>query len=391
MRGAGPLNVLLLSPNFPPNFQRFASALREAGATVLGIGDAPPEALDPGLRADLTEYYHLPNMADYEALYRAAAYLMSRHGCIDRLDSHSEHWLGLEARLRLDFNVFGQRPSDLEFNRRKSGMKEIYRQAGVPVMPGEPVASAGQIREFVRRHGFPVIFKPEVGVGAARVFRVDDEAQLAGVLDYPPQDYVIEKFFVGELISFDGLTDRDGGIVFCASHRVSSGIMEILTQHRPVHYYYTRDIPLVIEDLGRRTVNAFRIRERFFHAEFLVGPDGDCCALEINVRPPGGYSLDMMDWACDIDLYRVWARSVVCGESHFDYERKYHVAHVGRRAGASYRYGHEAVLAELAPLLVAHLPFPKVFSAAMGDYVYFLRHGDLKTLLEAVAFVERPA
>ncbi|MCX5796688.1 MAG: carboxylate--amine ligase [Elusimicrobia bacterium] len=385
------MNVLLLSPNFPQNFQAFTFALREAGANVLGIGDAPDHELGPELRSALAEYTHVPNMADYESLYRAVAYLIYRQGRIDRIDSHAEHWLGLEAQLRQDFGIPGQKPADLDFNRRKSGMKEIFRQAGVPVAPGEKVTSAEQIRAFVARHGFPVIFKPDVGVGAQSVFRVDSDEQLAGVLVYPPKDFFIECFVSGDLVSFDGLTDSEGGVVFCASHRVNTGIMEIVTNLQPTHYYYRRFIPPEIEDLGRKAVCAFRIRERFFHTEFLIGRDGQAVALEINVRPPGGHSIDMMNWACDIDLYRLWARSVVCGESHFDYERKYNVAHVGRRERTRYRHAHEEVLRELAPLLVSHSPYPKVFSVAMGDYVYFMRHPDLDKLLAGIAYIEEQA
>ena len=384
------MNVLLISPHFPPNFQRFALRLKEAGATVLGVGDAPPGDLgDAG--PVLADYYHLPNMSEYEGLLRAAGWLTHRHGKLERVDSHSEHWLEMEARLRQDFNIFGQSPADLAFNRRKSGMKEIFRQAGVPAPRGESVESAGQIRAFIARQGFPVIFKPDVGVGAERVFRVDREEQLSGVLDYPPRRYYMEAFVEGTLVSFDGLTDRDGGIVFCASHRVSSGIMEIVTEQRPVHYYYTRDIPPEIEELGRKAVAAFRIRERFFHLEFLVDRQGMAWALEINVRPPGGYSLDMMNWACDIDLYRLWARSLVCGESHFDYERKYNVAHAARRERFRYRYDHDALLRELGTMVVAHLALPRIFRVAMGDYVYFLRHPDLAALRQAVALVEAQA
>ena len=385
------MNVLLLSPHFPLNFQQFSAALKEAGARVLGVGDVPYGYLGQELRDSLSDYFHVDNMAHYESLLRAAAFLIHKHGRLDRIDSHNEYWLGLEARLREDFNVFGQKPADLEFNRRKSGMKEIFRQAGVPTAPGEPVTSAEQVRDFVRRNGFPVIFKPDVGLGAERVFRVDSEEQLAGVLAYPPKDYIVESFCSGTLTSFDGLTDLEGGIVFCASHAVSSGIMEILTEARPVHYTYTREIPPRIEELGRRAVRAFRIRERFFHVEFMAGPDGECAALEVNVRPPGGYSLDMMNWSCDIDLYRAWARGLVCGESHFDYERKYCVAHVARRERFRYRHTHESILRELSSMLVTHVQFPKIFSAAMGDTVYFLRHPDPGPLQEAIAYVEELA
>ena len=170
-------------------------------------------------------------MADYEALYRAVAYLIYRHGRIDRIDSHTEHWLGLEARLRQDFGILGQKPADLDFNRRKSGMKEIFRQAGVPVAPGEKVTSAEQIRAFVARHGFPVVL--QAGRGRGRPERLP-RGQRGAARRGPrlsAEGFLHRDVLPGTLVSFDGLTDREGGIVFCASHRVSSGIMEIVTEH----------------------------------------------------------------------------------------------------------------------------------------------------------------
>ena len=35
------MNVVLLSPNFPPSYYQFAVALRRAGANAFGIGDVP--------------------------------------------------------------------------------------------------------------------------------------------------------------------------------------------------------------------------------------------------------------------------------------------------------------------------------------------------------------
>ena len=36
-------------------------------------------------------------------------------------------------------------------------------------------------------------------------------------------------------------------------------------------------------------------------------------------------------------------------------------------------------------------PIPKVFSVAMGDYAYFLRHPDLDALQAAIAYIEEQA
>lgn len=56
------MNVVFLSPHFPPNFYNFCVRLREAGANVLGLADAPYESLRPELKSALTEYYRVSDM-----------------------------------------------------------------------------------------------------------------------------------------------------------------------------------------------------------------------------------------------------------------------------------------------------------------------------------------
>ena len=49
------MNVVFLSPHFPPNWFRFVVGLRNAGATTLGIADQPWETLRPELREALDD------------------------------------------------------------------------------------------------------------------------------------------------------------------------------------------------------------------------------------------------------------------------------------------------------------------------------------------------
>src|SRR3974390_1337883 len=84
------MNVVFLSPHFPPTWYQFVVALRRAGATVLGIGDAPAEELRPELREALTEYYPGADLADYAALAGAVGGFTHRYGKVDRIDSLNE-------------------------------------------------------------------------------------------------------------------------------------------------------------------------------------------------------------------------------------------------------------------------------------------------------------
>lgn len=385
------MNVVYISPNFPPNYYNFCRALQQAGVTVLGIGDAASEELRPELHEALTHYYRVPVMTDYDAMLRACGFFTHRYGKIDRIESHAEFWLGIDAKLRQDFNVFGQKPAELASNRHKTGMKRRFIDAGIPCADGILADSAKSVRRFVERCGYPIIFKPDQGVGAAGVFKVSDDNQLAAVLQNLPAGYLVEQALEGDLLSFDGLTDRDGRIIFRTAHQFSGGIMETVNERRHLHYFSLREIPPRLEELGSKTVAAFAVRERFFHIEFFRRDAATFHALEINVRPPGGFSVDMMNYACDIDLYRWWANLVAGAEQDCTFTRKYHTAHASRRNGRHYRYSHEDILAALGALVVVHLPVPAAFSGAMGDEAYLLRASDLGEILHAIQLVEETA
>ena len=94
------MNVVFLSPNFPPSYYLFCVNLRCLGANVLGIGEEPHEQLRPELKTALTDYYRVDRLDDYEQALRAVGYFTHRFGRIDRIASHNEHWLELEAYLR---------------------------------------------------------------------------------------------------------------------------------------------------------------------------------------------------------------------------------------------------------------------------------------------------
>jgi hypothetical protein len=120
-------------------------------------------------------------------------------------------------------------------------------------------------------------------------------------------------------------------------------------------------------------LNAFNVRERFFHFEFFRDPDGEIIALEVNMRPPGGMTTDMFNYANDIDIYKEWAHVVVHNRFTADYTRKYHCAYIGRKFNRSYARSHDEVVAQLGKALVHHENISGVFSAALGDYGYLIR------------------
>jgi hypothetical protein len=384
------MNFVFLSPHFPPQYFHFVSALRERGVNVLGIGDSPYDALRQELRESLREYFFTPSLNDYEALLRATGYLTWRHGRIHLIESLNESWLEREARLRQDFNVPGLTVGDIERLRAKSGMASMFREAGVPHPELELVQSAAQVKAFAQRVGYPLVIKPDVGVGAAHTFKVSSDAEVDKALSPLPTAYVAQAFVQGTIVTYDGLVDHDGRILFTLSHQYSDGVMEVVTEKRDISFWSLKEIAPGLDEVGRKTVAALGLRGRWFHLEFFRLADGSFMALEVNLRPPGGFMTDMMNYACDIDVYRLWAR-VVTGDpvKDFRYTPKYHVCHVARRAGRPYRHSHEEVLRKLGPTLLQYqAPLPSVYQAAMGTDMYLTRHEDLDLMHQDVRFIQ---
>lgn len=379
------MNLVFVSPHFPPNFYNFVVAARSLGINVLGIGDAPYYELRPELRSALVEYYKVADLASYDQQLRACGHFVHRYGKLDRIESHNEHWLESDARLREDFNVYGLRPSDIDGLKRKSRMKRTYLRAGGDAARGKLVHTLKMARDFVAEVGYPVIAKPDIGVGAAATFKINSDEELERFFELkPPVAYFMEEFVRGELFSFDGLANREGEAVFYTAHHFNRGIMEVVNEQLDMFYYSLREIPEDLRAAGLLALRAFDVRERFFHIEFFRTPER-LLLLEINLRPPGGLTMDMFNYANDIDLYRGWAELLLTGEFSYTYTRPYHCAYVGRKWHRPYRLDFDAVLREYRHLIVHHEPISPIFSAAIGQYGYLLRSPDLDELQQAIA------
>ncbi|HWQ83503.1 MAG TPA: ATP-grasp domain-containing protein [Anaerolineales bacterium] len=384
------MNLVYLSPHFPPNYVQFSQQLSYLGVNVLGLADEPYDQLPHNLKSSLAVYYRVNDMHNYDELVRALGYFTHQYGKVDRIDSLNEYWLETEACLRLDFNIPGLQGEDLARAKRKSRMKEVFRKAGVAVARGKVVQTFEEAKRLVRQTGYPLIAKPDIGVGAAKTYKIHNLTELEGFfISKPAVDYILEEFIAGKIVTFDGLTDREGNPVYVNSLVYDKGILEAVNQDEHMYYYTQRDIPADLEDAGLRVLRAFNVCERFFHFEFFRRPDnGEIVALEVNLRPPGGMTTDMWNYASDIDIYREWAHIIVHNRFTADYTRKFHVAFVGRKYRYAYATPHADLVAELGPALVHHEPIEGIFSAALGDYGYLVRSPELSEVLDMAKFIQ---
>jgi biotin carboxylase len=255
----------------------------------------------------------------------------------------------------------------------------------VPVARGQVARHPDQVRTFIAEVGLPVVAKPDIGVGANRTYKITTPTELEEFLAGPFHDYFVEEFVYGTIQTFDGLADRQGEPVFFTSMQYSRGVMEVVNEDDDIYYFTQRDVPADLEEAGRNILKIFGVRERFFHFEFFRKPTGELVALEVNMRPPGGLSLDMFNYASDIDLYAEWALMLRDGRISRAYSRPYHICYVGRKWYHHYQLSHAEVLERYGTRIIHHQPMAQVFHRAMGSYGYLLRTTELD---EAVGIAE---
>ena len=384
------MNFVFLSPAFPPNYYLFCAALKKEGVSVLGIGDSPFGELRPELRDALAWYYQAGDMRDPASLSAAMRFFTGRFGKIDRIDSHNEYWLEAEAGLRTEFGIPGIQAADVSEIRRKSLMKKVFALAGIPYARGAVVSGAGNAHALASELNFPVVVKPDDGMGAELTYRLNSHADVDRFFAAKPDRvFIMEEFIDGGIVTFDGLAGPGGEIIFCTSHVYGERVMEAVLADGHISYYSLREIPRDLEDAGRKLVRGFAVKERFFHFEFFRRPDGTLCALEVNIRPPGGMTMDMFNFACDIDMYAVWAGLMARGEVRLDYARKYHCGYAGRKDRLNYAHSHEDILARLGGMIMHHEGLPPVLARAMGDKGYLIRAREAADMECAVSFIQQ--
>ena len=375
-------NVIFISPNFPTNYWQFCRELKRNGLNVLGIGDQPYDELRPELKDSLNEYYKVSSLENYDEVYRAVAFFIFKYGRIDWLESNNEYWLERDAQLRTDFHITsGFQVEDMPRIKYKSRMKEFYKQAGLAVARYHLVDNYENCLAFIKEVGYPVVVKPDNGVGASHTYKLSSDEELRQWFEKDCEagvSYIMEEFVHAEVNSYDAIIDSNGEPMFETGNVTPMSIMDIVNEMDNSIYYIVKDLPEDTRKAGRATVKSFGVKSRFVHFEFFrltqdqegLGKKGDIMALEVNMRPCGGFSSDMMNYANSTDVYKIWADMIAFDRSTMPEGEHAFCAFAGRRDGKNFVMDHDAIMAKYGAQMKMVDRIPDALSGAMGNQMY---------------------
>ncbi len=387
------MNFIFISPAFPKNYYNFCDRLKKNKVNILGIGDTPYNELDQKVKNSLNEYYKVNSLENYDEVYRAVAFFAFKYGKIDFLESNNEYWLRQDAKLRTDFNITGAKIDDVISFTSKSNMKEFYTKAGVPVARYKFCTSIDEDLKFINTVGYPVVVKPNVGVGAQATYKIQSEDDLRNFYNKGFQvPYIMEEFIDGNIVSFDGICDANSNVVFCDNEIFPPSIMDIVNENLDLSYYVNKEVPNDIYIVGQKVLKAFNIKSRYFHLEFFrlkhdkhgLGKAGDIVALEVNMRPPGGFTPDMINFAQSVDTYQIYA-DIICYNEIRNVNLnhpKYYCIYAARRDRYSYKHSTNEIINLYKNCICMHERMSDVLSAAMGNEFFIAKFSNFDDMMK---------
>lgn len=382
------MNVLFISPHFPRHFYQFCERLKSRGVAVLGIGDCPWENLGTLCQNALSDYRAVHSLKDYDAVYRTVAYYINQYGRIDFVNSQNEYWLELEAQLRTDFNIStGPKIDDMPELNQKSRMKAKYKKAGIPTARWILPNSFDDAKNFAAQIGYPVIVKPNKGVGATSTYKIhnDDELNAFWTKRDDKIEFIEEECVPGHVETFDGITDSQGHILFAASQCLPVSLMDAVNEDKDV-VSFCQAPPEDLQKAGEATLKQYHAQNLFFHFEFFrldkdkhdLGKKGDIVGLEVNMRAPGGRIPDKMNFAYDTDVYTIWADSLIYDKCFMNSTFKHYITHIGCKNSIRYALTTDEIRQRWHDHIIEEMDVDPALADEMGNHAYLVRADSLE-------------
>lgn len=390
------MNVIFVEPSFPRNQREFVRALHAAGARVIGIGERPVEYLDDEVKSWLHDYVQVRSVVHEPSMLEAVK-LIQGQLWVDRIEATVEAHIMPVAAVREARRIPGTTVKTAYLCRDKPAMKDALRAAGIPCAQSTRAESPADARDFAATVGYPLIIKPPAGAGASGTYKVNDDAELEGVINESGlrdgQAVAIEEFIEGhegyiDTLSIDGdvrhefITHYYPNVLEAMRERWISP--QMITTNRIEAPGYVE-----VREMTRKVIKALDIGTSATHMEWFYGPKG-LKFSEIGCRPPGVGQWDVYNAANEFDLYYEWACALVKGNTSSEPSRRFAAGMIALRPD---RDGHirgysgvDEISAKYDDCIVrAHLPdagtpTQPVEAGYMANAWLRVRHPDYDTL-----------
>jgi biotin carboxylase len=391
------MNVLMISPGYPPEMEYFARGLSRVGAKVYGIGDSAQASLPAMAKEALSGYLQIHDLWQEDQTVEAVRQ-WSKAIRIDRVECLWEPGMILAAKIREGLGLPGMTVAQTVPFRDKETMKQVLDKAGIRTPKHHRARTAAEVWAAAKDIGYPIIIKPIAGAGSADTFRCDDDAELDRALKVTQhvEECSIEEFIEAEEFTFDTVC-ADGEILYyniswyrprpLIARQNEWVTSQTIALRDPDQAYLAGGVKM-----GRAVIQALGFKNGFTHMEWFRKQDGEAVFGEIACRAAGARTTEIMNYACDVDVWTGWAEAVCHGRWTQPIERRYNACILFKRAKGQGRiqrvtgldrwmaeYGEHVVSVELLPIGAPRRNWKQTL---ISDGWVIFRHPDIGATIE---------
>lgn len=239
---------------------------------------------------------------------------------VDRVVGMDEFDVLTAAMTREHLDLPGMSRSHALRFRDKLTMRGVAQSAGIPCPEFIGAFNAERISRFLSEVSAPWIVKPRHEVSAFGIRKCDTAGAVWDVLtdldgrnnwrDHPSQ-FLIERFIEGRVFHVDSVV-AEGKVAACGVSQYGTTPFNV-SHHGGVFTSsivpYRSELRKELELLNRALLMAFKYEQGVSHAEFLHSEaDGNFYLLEVACRVGGAYIANVLEHACNFNLWREWAK-----------------------------------------------------------------------------------
>lgn len=319
-------HVVFIAPRFLENTNRYVKAFAELDITLSLISGDPATSITPSVRRRIAGHYRVDNCLDPVQLTTAVRAITTSIGKVDRLAGVLEELQEPMAAVRDAVGIEGL-TSELARNfRDKDRMKAVLRAKGLPVAKSTLARSRDDIAAFIDQVGYPVIVKPQAGLGSRATYRIENAQELAALT--PPtatQPVQVEEFVRAREHTCETVTIRGEAVWRCGTRYFPSPLEVLETPW----IQYSVMLPREADDPtwtkfhptnGAALTALFGDKAKtaagtaLSHMEWFLRDDGTALVNEVGCRPPGVQIMPLMSIAHEMDMFAAWARLIALDE-----------------------------------------------------------------------------
>lgn len=324
-------HVVFIAPLFLETTNRYVEGFANIDNVTLSVISQDPESSIPrALKSRVTGHYRVTDTLDPQQLTVATRALGKGIGKVDRLVGVLEQLQLPMAEVRDTLGIEGINGEVARNFRDKDRMKDVLRAADVPVAKSGLATSTDALRKFIDQVGYPIIVKPQAGLGTRATYRITSKEDLEalekqGLNPSPQEPLQCEQFVVAREHSCETVTVR-GKPVWRSGTRYFPTPLEVL--ENPWMQYCVLlpredDLPEFkkFEPINKAALDALfgsssqsAAGTALTHMEWFLLENGSALVNEVGARPPGVQIMPLMSLAHETDFFADWARLMAVEE-----------------------------------------------------------------------------